>query len=62
MSLRKTGTDNAHSAYVAFKDDRERRLALISRDVRNVLIALILVGGGISPSLWKTLWGLVGGP
>jgi hypothetical protein len=62
MTLRKPGTDNAHSAYVAFKDDRERRLALISRDVKSVLIALILVVGGVSPALWKALWGLVSGP
>lgn len=60
MNSRKPGTDNAHSPYVAFKDDRERRLALISRDVKTVVIALILVAGGVSASLWKTLWGLFG--
>lgn len=33
------------SAYCAFKDDRDRRLALMSRDVRQVAIALIVVLG-----------------
>lgn len=33
------------SAYCAFKDDRDRRLALLSRDVRLVVIAAIVVVG-----------------
>lgn len=61
MTPHKPGSVNAHSPYVAFKDDRERRWALVSRDIRNVLIALIVVAGGVSPSLWKTLWGLLAG-
>ena len=32
-----------HAPYCAFKDDRERRLALISRDLRKVAIVIILV-------------------
>lgn len=32
----------AQSPYNAFKDDQERRRALISRDIRLVLIALVL--------------------
>lgn len=30
--------------YCAFKNDRERRIALISRNVRDVLIALAVAG------------------
>ncbi|HEY8875987.1 MAG TPA: hypothetical protein VIN03_00400 [Roseateles sp.] len=63
MTTRKPVKDNAHSPYVAFTDDRERRLALMSRDVRTVVIALILVAGGATTApLWKMLWGLIGGP
>lgn len=32
--------------YTGFKDDRERRLALLARDCRLVAIALIIACGG----------------
>jgi hypothetical protein len=63
MNSRTPAKDNAHSPYVAFKDDRERRVALISRDVKGVLVALIVViGGATTAPVWKTLWMLIGGP
>lgn len=34
------------SAYVAFRDDRQRKWALVSRDIRLVLIAIAVVMGG----------------
>lgn len=34
------------SAYVAFRDDRQRKWALVSRDVRLVVIAIAVVMGG----------------
>jgi hypothetical protein len=50
-----------NSPYVAFKDDRERKWALVSRDVRLVLIALIFaVGGGAAlklPAAWQVFAG-----
>lgn len=49
------------SPYVAFKDDRERRWALVSRDVRLVLIALILAAGGGAALKWPALWHFIGG-
>ncbi len=55
------GAANVHSAYVVFKDDRERRLALMSRDLKSVLIVLIFVAGGVQPALWRSLWKLFGG-
>lgn len=43
-----------HSPYVAFKSDRERRWALVSRDIRLVLIAAFsAVGGGAV--FWKII-------
>lgn len=44
------------SPYVAFTDDRERRWALVSRDVRLVLIALIFAVGGGAALKWPTVW------
>lgn len=41
---------NEISAYCAFKDDRDRRLALLSRDVRLVVItAIVMVGAYFAP-------------
>lgn len=63
MTTRKPVKDNAHTPYVAFKDDRERRLALMSRDVTRVVIALIFVIGGVTTyPHWRMLWGFIGGP
>jgi hypothetical protein len=45
--------------YCAFKNDVERRKALLSRDVRLVLVAAILGGAGLASSLpWReaALW------
>lgn len=44
------------SPYVAFKDDRERRWALMSRDVRFVVIALILAIGEGTALKWQAAW------
>lgn len=44
------------SPYVAFKDDRERRWALVSRDVRLVLIALLLAIGEGAALKWPAVW------
>jgi hypothetical protein len=41
--------------------DRERRRALVSRDIRWVLVALILAVGGAPTSVWPALWRLLGG-
>lgn len=63
MTTPKSVKHNAHSPYVAFKDDRERRLALMSRDAKTVALALIFVlGGATAAPHWKMLWGLIGGP
>lgn len=47
---------SSDSPYVAFKDDRERKWALVSRDVRLVLIALIFAAGGGVALQWPTAW------
>lgn len=60
MTIRKFGGD-PFSPYVAFKDDRERRRALVSRDVRWVLVALIIAIGGVPSSVWPAIWRLLGG-
>lgn len=44
------------SPYVAFKDDRDRRLALVSRDIRLVLIVLILALGKGTALEWPAVW------
>jgi|GEM_PF-3094911 len=44
------------SPYVAFRDDRERKWALVSRDVRLVLVALILTAGGGAALKWPAVW------
>ncbi len=61
MSVRKPGPNGAQSPYVAFTDDRQRKWALMSRDVRLVLIALILAIGGGATLKWSALWHMVGG-
>lgn len=48
------------SPYVAFKDDKERRRALMSRDVRLVLVVLILTAGGAGLGRWTDLLRLIG--
>lgn len=53
MTLRKLNS-GADSPYCAFKNDRERRLALVSRDIRFVLVAMI----GTSAVEWQALWRL----
>lgn len=60
MNIGKHG-EGPHSPYVAFKDDRERKWALVSRDVRWVLVALFLAWGGVPSSQWHALWKLLAG-
>lgn len=55
MSARRSSV-GADSPYVAFKDDRERRWALVSRDVRLVLIVLLLAIGERTALKWPALW------
>jgi hypothetical protein len=43
--------------YECFKDDRQRLFALLSRDLRYVLIALIAALGGTSATVKTTLAG-----
>lgn len=61
MSARKFGPSSAQSPYVAFSDDQQRKWALVSRDVRLVLIALILTIGGGASLKWPGLWHFFGG-
>jgi hypothetical protein len=60
MTPRKLGT-GTDSPYCAFKDDRERKWALISRDVRWVLVAVVFALGGIPAVKWQAIWLLIGG-
>ena len=46
----------AQGPYNAFKNDQERRRALISRDIRLVLIALVLAFGAPNLSPHVTKW------
>jgi len=46
--------------YIAFRDDRCRMWALVSRDVRWVLVALALALG-VPAAKWQALWRLIGG-
>lgn len=55
MSARRSSV-GGDSPYVAFKDDRERKWALVSRDVRLVLIAFILAIGGGTALKWQAVW------
>jgi hypothetical protein len=49
------------SPYVAFRDDRCRMWALVSRDVRWVLVALVLALGEVPTAKWHALWRIIGG-
>jgi hypothetical protein len=44
--MRNTAPDK--NPYNNFKDDHERRIALLARDIRLVAIALILAAGGVN--------------
>ena len=62
MAERKLGAkpDKAgeHSPYCAFRKDRDRLLALVSRDIRLVLIAvLVALAAPSAPALLSNLWG-----
>jgi hypothetical protein len=61
MSASKSGPNGPRSPYVAFTDDRQRKWALVSRDVRLVLIALILAVGGGATLKWPALWQILNG-
>lgn len=56
MSARRSNVGGDNSPYVAFKDDRERRWALVSRDVRLVLIVLLLAIGEGTVLKWPAAW------
>lgn len=60
MTIRKFG-EGASSPYCAFKDDCERKWALVSRDIRWVLVAMIWALAGIPPAQWLAFWRLVTG-
>ena len=47
-----TGKSAEHSPYCAFKSDRDRLWALISRDIRLVLIAITLGAATWVPATW----------
>ena len=47
------GRAHDNCLYCAFKDDRGRLRALISRDVRFVLITLALICAGADGRLWS---------
>jgi hypothetical protein len=60
MTTRKLG-EGASSPYCAFKDDRERKWALVSRDIRWVLVAAVWALAGIPLAKWQALWRLIVG-
>jgi hypothetical protein len=60
MSPRKIG-GGTDSPYCAFKDDRERKWALVSRDVRWVLVAVVFAVSEVPALKWQALWRLVVG-
>jgi hypothetical protein len=60
MTPRKPGFGWFASPYVAFKDDSERRRALMSRDRRLVLIALIAGLTNVPAETWVWLRSFVG--
>lgn len=60
MTPRKFGV-GAESPYCAFKDDRERKWALVSRDVRWVLVAVAFALSEAPTAKWQALWRLIGG-
>lgn len=47
---------NKPNPYCSFKSDRERRLALLARDVRLVLIAFVTGGGVFTVGRFFGLW------
>lgn len=55
MNLTKSGA-GANSPYVAFKDDQQRKWALVSRDIRWVLVALSFAFSSGAQTQWKFLW------
>ena len=44
------GSGAKANPYCNFKSDRERRMALLARDIRLVLMAVIFALGGMAPS------------
>lgn len=60
MTLRKLNTD-ADSPYCAFKNDRERKWALVSRDIRWVLVAVIFALSGVPIVEWRVFWRFIAG-
>jgi hypothetical protein len=60
MSARRPSV-GGDSPYTAFKDDRERRWALVSRDVRLVFIAFILAIGEETALKWPAVWHILTG-
>lgn len=58
MTPRKLGA-GADGPYCALKDDRERKWALISRDIRWVLVAVVFALSGAPAAKWLTLWHLI---
>lgn len=55
---RKSG-ESPNSPYCAFKDDRERKWALVSRDIRWVLVAVAWAVAGVPLVNWQALWRLI---
>lgn len=60
MNIGKLG-NGPHSPYVAFKDDRQRKWALVSRDIRWVLVTICFALGSGASTQWQTLWKLIAG-
>jgi hypothetical protein len=52
-------TQRGRNPYECFKDDNQRRLALLSRDVRYVLIATIAALTGTSSQIHAIVAGLI---
>lgn len=61
MSAAKPSPPGPRSPYVAFTDDRQRKWALVSRDIRLVPIALIFALGGGAALKWQKVWQAIGG-
>ena len=51
--------EGASGPYMAFKDDRQRKWALVSRDVRWVLVAAVLALSDLPTANWLSLWRLI---
>lgn len=52
--------EKTHSPYSAFKNDRARLWALVSRDVRLVVVALIIALAGAPALRLPALWAFFG--